>query len=120
MSHHGDNPYPDMGPIMRRMQDELLALKDASQSEITRKLLDTTGFIGATAEFPAGKLNKDDEGAIQFAIGQDGDKVILDFGKSVHWVGMTASQAAELASSLMRAARKVGRKTGETVTLTLG
>lgn len=110
MAHHGPNPF-----------DDPKAFKTfKTQQERLRELLDTTGFRGALGEFPEGHLTKQDEGSIQFAIGSKGDKVILDFGTSVHWVGMTAQQAAELASSLLDKAREVGRRNGETITLTIG
>jgi hypothetical protein len=120
MSHHGSSPFDGDGPFQNEAQEELRRLMKLDRSNLTRELLDTTGFIGATGQFPEGKLTKTDEGAIHFAIGSKGDKVILDFGKPVHWVGMSAQQAADLASSLMKAARRVGRKTGVTVTVTLG
>lgn len=120
MSHHGSHPFDEDGPFTKKAQEELRKLSEGNRSDLMRKLMDSTGFIGATDQFPEGKLTKEDEGAIQFAIGSEGGKVILDFGKPVHWVGMSARQAAELASDLMKHARAVGRKTGETVTLTIG
>lgn len=115
-SHHSDEP---MGPFQRKAFEELRAATEKGRSETMRKLLDTTGFIGATGDFPKGRLNKSDEGGIQFAVGSDGDKVILDFGKPVHWIGMDAEQAADLASYLMKQAREVARRQGKTVTLDL-
>lgn len=54
--------------------------------------------LGATGWFPRGKLRLDDEGELQFSIGLKGDTVILDFGKSVRWIGMAAKliESAEL------------------------
>ena len=109
MSHHGDNPFPDS-----EMSKKLFE-KFTDRNKLMRDLLVTTGFKGALGEFPKGKLNKDDEGAIQFAIGAEGDKVILDFGTSVHWVGMTPQEAADLGSLLLKRAREVARKKGESV-----
>ena len=114
MSHHGSNPFDgkkDKGKKLEVPKDEVDAM---------RMLLDTTQYRGATMHFPDGKLTPQDEGGIQFAIGSEGDKVILDFGTSVHWVGMTAQQAAELASSLLSKAKEVGRRNGQTVTLLIG
>lgn len=114
MAHHGPNPFDGK----KNEDKKLLVSKD--RAETMRELLDATKFKGAVHSFPEGKLTKQDEGAIQFAIGSKGNKVILDFGTSVHWVGMTPQQAAELASSLLSKAREVGRKNGETITLMLG
>lgn len=90
------------------------------RNALMRDLLNTTGFRGALGEFPEGKMTKDDEGAIQFALGAKDGKVVLDFGSSVHWVGMTPQQAADLASALMKKAREVARTNGEMVSFTIG
>ena len=107
MSHHADEPFD--GPEFQARQ------------KLMRDLLSSTAeFRGPIGNFPAGKLTPHDEGDIQFAVGSEGDKVVLDFGTSIRWVGMTAQEAADLASSLMKWARLVGRKNGETITLTIG
>ncbi len=106
MSHHGDEPFD--GPYFQKRQ------------KLMRDLLNTTGFRGAIGSFPEGELTKSDEGAIQFAIGEQDGKVVIDFGTSVHWLGMTPQQAADFASAVLKRARLVGRKNGETVTMTIG
>jgi hypothetical protein len=85
-----------------------------------RKLLDATGFRGALGDYTEGKLTKQDEGAIQFAIGEMNGKVVIDFGTAVHWVGMTPQQAADFASAILSRARLTARKNGETVGFTIG
>lgn len=90
------------------------------RNKLMRSLLDTTGFKGALGGYPEGKLTKTDEGAIQFAIGEKDGKVVIDYGTPVHWIGMTPQQAADFASLLMKRAREVARKNGETVAFTIG
>lgn len=114
MSNHGDEPF-DHGPEQKKDFDAI-----QGRNKLMRDLLSTTGFRGALGDFPEGKLTKSDEGAIQFAIGSKDGKVILDFGTSVHWVGMTPQQAADLASTLLKRAREVGRANGETIGFTVG
>lgn len=112
MSHHGPNLFPlpddDGGddPAFKR-------------NKLMRDLLNTTGFVEALGDHPRGKLNADDEGAIQFKVGKEAGKVVLDFGTQVQWVGMTPQEAVTLASSLMKWARYDAREKGETVTLDL-
>jgi len=136
MSHHGPNPFEP--PVNMSDEDKKRLLMNTTRAELKpfqrqegeseeqardrlrRELLNTTGFLGALGTHPEGKLTKDDEGAIQFRVGSEGDKVVVDFGTQVQWVGMDAKQAAELASSLMKWARYVARRNGETVTLDLG
>lgn len=110
MSNHGTTPFPmkDNRPEFQRSNDMI------------RRLADVTGFKGALGAFPEGKLTGNDEGAIQFAMGEANGKVVIDFGTQVHWLGMTPQQAAEFASALLKKAKEVGRKNGETVALVIG
>lgn len=109
MSHHGDGPFPfEESPDFQNRQ------------KLMRELLNTTGFRGAIGSYPHGQLNKADEGSIQFAVGEQDGKVVIDFGTSVHWLGMTPQQAADFASAVLKRARLVGRKNGETITMTIG
>ena len=112
MSHHGSRPFKD--------EDGKKLETFKSQNERMRELLDATGFRGALGTYPQGQLTKQDEGAIQFAIGSKGDKVIIDFGTSVHWLGMSPQEAMDLASTLMKRAREVARRNGESVSVTIG
>lgn len=87
MSHHGNEPF------------------DKKFLEQFRKM-EGDQFRGALGDHPEGKLTKSDEGAIQFAIGHENGKVVLDFGTQVTWVGMNPKQAVQLAESLLDHARK--------------
>lgn len=104
MSHHGSDPFDD-GP---------------ERSEFLRRLMDTTSFRGAIGSYPAGKLRASDEGAIQFAVGEKDGKVVIDFGTPVAWLGMTPQEAADIASAILRKAREVGRKQGQSIAFTIG
>ena len=106
MSNHGPNPFPFNEGEEPEFQ---------KRRELMRDLLTTTGFRGALGTYPEKKLTKDDEGAIQFAIGSKADKVVIDFGTQVHWLAMTPEQAAEFASTLLKKAREVGRAHGKTI-----
>lgn len=111
MSNHGKTPFEEFDdrPEYQRRR------------ELMRELLSSTvNFRGALGDFPEGQIAKDDEGSIQFAIGEKDGKVVIDFGTSVHWLGMTPQQAADFASAVLKRARLVGRKNGETVTLNIG
>jgi hypothetical protein len=110
MAHHGPDPFdpPELTPEQQMKRNEKM-----------RELLDATGFRGALGDYTEGKLTPQDEGAIQFAIGEMNGKVIIDFGTSVHWVGMTPQQAADFASAVLKHARTVARKSGQTVGFTI-
>jgi len=66
--------------------------------------------LGATGEYPEGKLTPADEGALQFAVGVCDGKVCLDFGTPVVWIGMAPADAHRLAENLMRHAKDAGYK----------
>lgn len=108
MSNHGKNPFEAFEGKPGKPQFQ-------KRQELMRELLSTTGFRGALGDFPEGQITKQDEGAIQFAVGEKDGKVVIDFGTSVHWLGMTPQQAADLASTILKRARLVARKNGETV-----
>lgn len=56
--------------------------------------------LGATGQHPQGKLNDGDEGELRFGVASVGEKVILNFGKPVAWVGFDPAQAREIARLL--------------------
>jgi len=58
--------------------------------------------FGATGRYPMGTYSENDEGEIRFGVAADkrNKKVLVDFGKPVHSLGMTPEQALELAASL--------------------
>lgn len=111
MSNHGPKPF-DFGDDKPEFQKRQQRFRDFINS--------VADFRGAVGDFPEGRLTKDDEGAIQFAIGERDGKVVIDFGTSVHWLGMTPQQAADFASAVLKRARQVARENGETVGFTIG
>jgi len=69
--------------------------------ELNKELGDMKTVLGETGRFPDGELNKDDEGEIVFAIASTPNgRIIMHFGKSVAWVGMTPDEARSLAKLL--------------------
>ena len=59
-------------------------------------------------EYPAGRLNADDAGAIAMQVGVESERVILRFAKPVAWMGMTGDEAMGLAQVLIKHARAAG------------
>jgi hypothetical protein len=88
MSHHGNNPFEGETPEQR--EDMHNAMK---------KLL---------GEFPDGKLNASDEGALAVMIVAENGRVTIRFPKPVAWIGFTPEQALGIASSLIDKARQCG------------
>jgi hypothetical protein len=58
--------------------------------------------LGATGEFPEGKITEDDEGALLIGVGNDVESktVIVNFGKAVAWLGLDKASALQIADSI--------------------
>ena len=102
MSHHSDGPGPEV-------TDETIKrfFKRGKNAQVG---IDKILNLGPTGEFPHGKLTKDDEGQIQFSIGRKDDRVVMDFGKPVRWIGMAADDAREVGKALIKHAKKINRR----------
>lgn len=59
-------------------------------------------------EFPDGKLNQNDAGAIAMSVGVEAGRVVLRFPKPIAWIGMTGDEAMGLAQLLINHARSAG------------
>jgi len=68
--------------------------------------------LGKQNDYPAGMYGGSDEGAIGIGVAPDIDnaRVVLNFGTPVAWLALEPEQAANLAQSLMKAARKSSKK----------
>ena len=89
MSHHSSSD--DDGTLSELMKNfEGVSYADARKS------------FGATGMFPRGKLIPSDEGEVQFGVTHKDNKVVLDFGTPVVWVGMSPAEATDLASILKK------------------
>jgi hypothetical protein len=82
MSHHGSD-----GEHQRAMSDAM------------KKLM---------GEYPDGRMNPDDAGAVAMTVGVEDSRVVMHFPKAVAWIGFTGDEAMELAQTLMKHARRAG------------
>ena len=82
MSHHGNDRERDeqMGNMMRKIY----------------------------GEYPDGRLNQQDAGAIAVAISHENGRVVMTFPKNLNWIGFTADEAVDIAQTLITHARKCG------------
>lgn len=63
--------------------------------------------LGATGEFPQGKLNKSDEGELRMAIYVENSKIVINFGKDLSWLGLDKDTALALAENLKQKANEI-------------
>lgn len=82
MAHHSSELLADLGRDVRKM-----ALDHA---------------LGATGEFPRGKVNPQDEGEISMAVAADPrtETVVINFGKPVAWLALEYDDALALSESI--------------------
>lgn len=104
MAHHGRDPFneadvPEEGARLRAMREHLLS------------------SIGATGQFPDGKMHKSDEGELSFAVSMRAGKIVVEFGKPVAWIGFLPDQAQELGMLLIK---RAAQARGESVTVRIG
>lgn len=57
-------------------------------------------------KYPRGKFNQHDEGALRIGVTHKDNTVLIDFGKSVSWVGMDRDTALNLARALEKHANE--------------
>jgi hypothetical protein len=58
-------------------------------------------ILGATREFPKGKITEADEGGLRMAIFKKDEKLIIEFGTPVLWLGMDLNEARDFARLIL-------------------
>lgn len=103
MAHHGAEKF-DIGDWAEQMK----GVKDPKKlmHEPTFRKPPMIPLLGATGEFPNGKLTDDDEGEIAIGITTKDDVVIIDFGKPIAWIGFSKEQAKEIGELLIKKATR--------------
>ena len=75
--------------------------------------------IGPTGEFPDGKLNDADEGALNVAVAHDEGKVYVQLGAPIEWFAMHPQGAADFASCMLKHARAAALQAGVVINFTV-
>lgn len=98
MAHHSSNHDEIMNEaFLEDAKDFMEKLREKDD-----ELLKTLSNLGATHNFPDGKLTPHDDGEIKFAIGYYKGNVVINFNTPVVWLGMLPEQAKQLAELLLR------------------
>ena len=63
--------------------------------------------LGATGDYPRGKIHKDDEGGIKIGVTVKDKTLIIDFGKSITWLGLGKDDAINLANVLLKRSKEL-------------
>tara|TARA_R110000824_G_scaffold210439_1_gene396347 strand:- start:390 stop:857 length:468 start_codon:yes stop_codon:yes gene_type:complete len=102
------NPYTQLvGDLFDFCQEnegiETLIIKDPKSGE--EQELNVKAIL---EQFPEGKLNDDDEGELQLAIGVDPrQNIVIDFGKQVSWLGFPKGDAIMFAETILQHANSI-------------
>jgi hypothetical protein len=86
MGHHGQDGF---GELPEELREKIAELQQA--------------FAG---DYPLGKMNRDDQGALAVATTADKGRVILAFPKPTDWVGFGPEQARDLAEMMLERAEQ--------------
>jgi hypothetical protein len=102
MGSHGQDGH---GELPEEIRKKLIQMQqDGVEGQGLRRTLGEMQEV-VSGEFPSGKLNPDDQGALMVAFGVDRGKVILAFPKPIDWVALEPEQARESAELLLERAR---------------
>lgn len=115
MAHH----WSEMDPAAAARLSDLVGEQNRTRDALVKQFMNQTAVpgetetlrefdrLGATGNFPDGKVTPGDEGEIRFNVVADDKQhlVFVDFGKPVHLLGMTPEQAVDLAGLLIERAR---------------
>lgn len=63
--------------------------------------------IRSKGKFPEGRLTSEDEGELAMMIIRKNGKIVIDFGKSVAWIGMNPGQAIKLGELLIKRGKEL-------------
>jgi hypothetical protein len=87
------------------------------ETEISQAIEETTALpptpLGPTGRFPGGKLTDRDKGELAFAVSVFNSKVIINFGRPITSLGMSAREAKQLATLLRQKAAETKPKKKE-------
>lgn len=102
MAHHGINPDNFIGN-----KGDYFNVKDPNELlySATFRKPPMIPNLGATGNFPDGKITDDDEGEIRIGITEKDGIVIVDFCKPLSWIGFTKEQALQIAQTLIELAK---------------
>ena len=94
MAHHGSQDFSDMAKYQDMINKQY---KDGKNP--FKAFVEHVG-LGATGNFPDGKIDPNDEGEIRFAMTISDGKLIINFGKPIVWVGLTKENVNDLITYL--------------------
>lgn len=104
-----------MRNMIEKLTRDLILMLDREKGDVYKLLM--RGFdeqskkpeetnLGATGEFPRGKLHDADEGELTLAIGVNEEKntVEIHFGKNISWLGLDRTSAENFADAIKQRA----------------
>lgn len=108
--HHAEDVDEEMAEKMAAFRERMRRHENHFLNKPAAEKTAAEQTPGPTGEFPEGKLTELDEGEIRIAVGIVENKVVIDFGAEVTWIGMNGDQAHTLGRRLVKLAKKLKRK----------
>ena len=103
MSHSSKKPLKVNAAYEEMMAKQIMDNRNRAKLNEEAKRLN----LGSTGKFPEGQVAPHDEGEIKMAVTSHEGKVIINFGKSVAFLGMNSDQAIYFADLLKQHAKKL-------------
>lgn len=103
-----DAPFGDPNVNLRiaELERQLAAEREKNARPMTFSIGPNGPELGATGQFPDGKLSDRDEGEIMIGIAVYRGRVLFNFGKPVQGIGFTPEQAEQIGRDLINKARE--------------
>ena len=101
--------------IVAKLKADGVDMEDHERSEVDalmRREAERTN-LGATGDYPEGRLNEDDEGGLRMGLTAIAGFVVLNFGKPVAWLTINPLQARQMAERMTHYAKKAEQLAGE-------
>lgn len=95
MSHHSSEPPFEKSDFQKAMEQ--------AEKRMHKKMGELLG------EYPDGKMNVQDEGAVAMLVQLEEGKIVIRFPKPVAWVGFTEVEAMQLAQTLVDLSKQISK-----------
>ena len=79
----------------------IVELTKQVSADMRAEVLQQLNVIGETGDYPNGKLDDTDEGALKLCVSNSPHLVRIDFGKAVSWIALPKAHAQQLAIMLL-------------------
>lgn len=111
MSHHVNEFNEEFMKNFDFTKKDTPSINSKQFGNLSEHLSQANKSMGATGNFPQGKIINEDQGEIALGIATYQGKIIMNFGeKPISWIGFTEVEARQIAESLISRANELSGK----------